>query len=545
MISSPTSRQSEGQALLDVCVRKHYTARGDRSFQLETEFQASTGITILLGPSGAGKSTLLRCIAGLSRPEQGRIAIGPTVLFDSERKINLDAARRNIAFVFQDLALFPHLTVEENVGYGLRRLGTREREQRVGNILKSFQIPELSKRYPRQISGGEQQRVALARSLVMEPSALLLDEPLSSLDVRTKAAIIDDLRGWNEARQIPVLYVTHNYEEMFALGEQVISLEEGRIIAQGAPLDVVSAPRYEALAGPGDFENLFDATVVGIQSRERTMTCRLARTSIEMEVPLARVALGETIQVGIRASEVLFSSGKPEMMSSCNLIPGRIKSANAQDSGVEARIDCGAEFRVHLGPGSIESSTLAGVNQAWMIIRPQSCHVIRKKTKRTAWQRLFVFVCTHNISRSPMAHFICNAEIAKRLGVPMESLAELGIQAISAGLEPTPGTPMAAEAEAALREMGLPALQHRSRRLDIAVVRQAEAIYCMTEDQQREATAMFPEAASKIHRLHSLKDIENPTGGGPEVFRNLVSLLQDAISERLGNLGNLRPAESS
>lgn len=461
--------KSSSHALLDVRLRKPYAAHGESRFQLEAEFQASPGVTVLLGPSGAGKSTLLRCIAGLCHPEQGRIAIGSTIFFDTDQKINVDTARRNVAFVFQNLALFPHLTVEENVGYGLRRLDRRERRQKVDAILESFQILRLRKRAPREISGGEQQRVALARSLVMEPSVLLLDEPLSSLDMRTKASIIDDLRSWNQARQIPVLYVTHNHEELFALGERVIALEAGRIVAQGSPREVVSAPRHEVHTRHDDFENLFEGTIIGIQSAEKTMTCRLARTSIELEVPLARVALGETIQLGIR----------------------------------------------------------------------------RKKNKMTAWQRLFVFVCTHNISRSPMAHAICNAEIASRLGIPMESLAELGIQAISAGLAPTPGTPMATEAEAALREIGISLSRHRSRKLDPAVVHQAQAIYCMTEEQRHEAIAMFPEAASKIHRLHPLEDIENPTGEGPGAFRNVANLLRAAIRQRLGNLGNLQTTEIS
>src|ERR1051325_9750617 len=211
--------------------------------------------SILIGHSGAGKTTLLRSIAGLCHPEKGRILSGERVLFDSEKKIAVEPAQRRVGFVFQDLALFPHLTVEENVSYGLRKWNAQERALRVEAILELFQIASLCKRLPREISGGEQQRVALARSLVIEPSVLLLDEPLSSLDPHTKAEIIDDLRAWNETHRIPMLYVTHNHEEVFALGERAISLEQGRIMAEGAPIEVVTTARRHSMAQLAGFEN--------------------------------------------------------------------------------------------------------------------------------------------------------------------------------------------------------------------------------------------------------------------------------------------------
>src|SRR5436305_8377085 len=177
---------------LQVEVQKRYAAGPHSSFQLDVAFSAHPGVTILLGHSGAGKTTLLRSIAGLCHPEKGNISIGEKVLFDSEKRIRIEAARRKVAFVFQDLALFPHLTVYENVSYGLRKLKAAERESRVAEVLESFQIAKLGKRVPREISGGEQQRVALARSLGTEPSVLLLDEPLSSLDNSSKSEILDD-----------------------------------------------------------------------------------------------------------------------------------------------------------------------------------------------------------------------------------------------------------------------------------------------------------------------------------------------------------------
>jgi len=215
---------------LHVEVRKRHAPGRSSHFQLEAKLAASPGVTVIVGHSGAGKSTLLRCIAGLSNPEEGRIAIGDHVLFDSRKRIRLEPAQRKVAFVFQDLALFPHLKVEDNVMYGLRGLDAAERNRRMSEILTSFQIEHLARRFPREISGGEQQRVALARSLVTEPKVLLLDEPLSSLDPCTKVLIIDDLRWWNKTRHIPILYVTHNHDELLALGDRAVVLEQGKIV---------------------------------------------------------------------------------------------------------------------------------------------------------------------------------------------------------------------------------------------------------------------------------------------------------------------------
>src|SRR4030095_8174873 len=194
------------------------------------------------------------------------------------------------------------------VPYGLRLLDVAERRRRMSEVMQAFQIEHLGGRFPRQISGGEQQRVALARSLVTEPLVLLLDEPLSSLDPRTKASIIDDLRRWNNARRIPILYVTHDYEEVLALGDRVIALDQGQIVAQGLPKEIIPALRREQMAQPANFENLFDATVFELQEQEHTMICQIAGTSIHIETPRARVPVGSEVRIGIRADEILVAT---------------------------------------------------------------------------------------------------------------------------------------------------------------------------------------------------------------------------------------------
>ena len=529
--------QSDRMAL-QVHLRKQHRSGRSSQFQVDTKFNVVPGVTVIVGHSGAGKTTILRCIAGLNDPQQGRIAIGDRVLFDSAQRINVEAARRRVAFVFQDLALFPHLSVRDNVTYGLRRLEKAERKRRMDEVLESFQIEHLHNRLPREISGGEQQRVALARSLVTEPLVLLLDEPLSSLDPRTKASIIEDLRRWNEARRIPILYVTHDHAEVLALGDRVIALDQGRIVAEGLPHEVVPALRREHLAQPAGFENLFDATVLELREQEHTMTCQLVGTSLKIETPLARVPLGSEVLIGIRAAEILVASSQPAIVGACSVIRGDVKRLDRVGATVEARVAGGAEFRVHLPSRSVDSFNLEASTEMWMIIRAQACHLVRPGISSTV-QRLFVFVCSGNTSRSPMAQAICNAEIARRFGVPLEHLDRFGIKAMSAGLTARPGEELAADAEQTLAAVGLPGIVHRSGNLTHRLARQAEVIFCMTQQQRKELLAKFPEAASKIQCLHQRDDIDDPTGKGAPAFMELASLLQRLIGDRLSSLGVL------
>ena len=519
---------SSAEHSLQVDIQKRYRAGSHASFELQVAFAAQPGVTTVVGHSGAGKTTLLRAIAGLCDPDGGRIVIAGRVLFDSQKKIKVEPAKRRVAFVFQDLALFPHLTVRENVCYGLRTLEKNERERRGAAILESFQIARLSNRMPREISGGEQQRVALARSLVTEPSVLLLDEPLSSLDAHTKAAIIDDLRAWNEAHRIPMLYVTHNYEEVFALGEHAISLDGGEISAQGLPINVVRTPYRQTMAQLVGFENLFDGVVAGVREEHGTMICRVAGTSIEMQSPLTSIAPGSPVHLGIKADEILLAVNHPGIVSACNVIQGRIKQLDSLGQNLEARIDAGAEFRVHLPAPSSESMNLRQGDNVWMVIRPQSCHLVRSRRMR-ATQRLFVFICNRNTSRSPMVAAICNAEIARRLKVAPEALSSLGVRAVSAGLTANPGSPMDMEARKALDHLKVPRPVHRSQNLTADLAGKAEFIFCMTESQRLTVVKTFPEAASKTLCLHPSGSLEDPHSQGDEAFLRVAKQIQEIM----------------
>jgi len=360
---------------LQVRVRRTLVS-DDGGFQLDVAFALERGITILFGPSGAGKTTLLDCIAGLSDPDQGQIVSGSRVLFDSEKRINLSASERKTGYVFQDLALFPHLSVESNVAYGLADLRTEDRKQRVVGALESLDILELRTRRPAELSGGERQRVALARALVTQPSVLLLDEPLAALDFPVRMKIAEDLRRSIQTLPIPVLYVTHSRDEVFMLGERMLMLERGKIIAEGTPHQVMSAPRSETVAQLAGFENIFDAKVTSIHEERGTMTCVLGGGMVELETPLVRAEVGSKLRVGISAGDVLLATTVPVGLSARNILPGQLLSLWQRDMIVVARVDCGVEMSLHLTLAARDSLELVPDKKVWLIVKTHSCHLL-------------------------------------------------------------------------------------------------------------------------------------------------------------------------
>lgn len=346
------------------------------NFRLEVDLTISSGITILFGASGAGKTALLDCIAGLTVPDAGKIAIADRFLFNSEQGSNLPVQNRRIGYVFQDLALFPHLSAARNIAYGLAALTREEQRKRSEAILESFHVAHVRDRKPTEISGGERQRVALARALVTDPCVLLLDEPMAALDAATKAKIIDDLRAWNRAHGIPILYVTHSREEVFALGERVIMLENGRVIAHGSPHEVMTAPRQETVAQLAGFENIFDALVIASHEDRGTMTCRIGNSSVELETPLVRAQVGSALRIGIRAGDILLATIRPQGLSARNLIPGRLVSLEQRDVIVSARVDCGVQMEVHLTLAARDALQLTSGCEVWLIVKTHSCHLM-------------------------------------------------------------------------------------------------------------------------------------------------------------------------
>lgn len=214
--------------MLIVNVKKQFGNKSAESFSLDVSFSVSEGITVLMGASGAGKTTILKTIAGILTPDEGFINLDSKVFFDSSKRINLPIQERNVGFVFQDYALFPHLTAAKNIAYGIKDKNLKK--EKAGEMLALFHIEHIAKRLPAEMSGGEQQRVALARALASNPKIVLLDEPLSAVDVETRAKLLGEIETAQKQTKIPFLYVTHNEAEAERLETERIVLRSGTII---------------------------------------------------------------------------------------------------------------------------------------------------------------------------------------------------------------------------------------------------------------------------------------------------------------------------
>jgi molybdenum ABC transporter ATP-binding protein len=227
-----------------------------RSFRLELALAVGRETFALVGPSGAGKTSVLRAVAGLIRPECGRITLDGRVLFDAAARIDRLPEERRIGFVFQEYALFPHMTVERNVAYAGRR--------HAAEVLERFRIAHLAKARPGELSGGERQRVGLARALAREPDALLLDEPLSALDTHTRADVRVELRDILDHLDLPVLLVTHDFQDAAVLADRVAVLVDGRLLQVGTPAELIAAPADAFVASFTGANLLFGHAIPGL-----------------------------------------------------------------------------------------------------------------------------------------------------------------------------------------------------------------------------------------------------------------------------------------
>ncbi len=330
-----------------------------QGFDLDVAFEAPSGITMLFGPSGAGKSTVMAAISGLLQPDSCRVVVGGRVLADTTGKIWTPAERRRIGVVFQDLRLFPHMSVATNLHYGQRR--ARGGEIGFDDVVALLGIGALLDRRPRDLSGGERARVAIGRALLSQPSLLLMDEPLASLDAARKAEIMPYLLRLKTALQLPILYVTHAMEEVVQLADHLVLLEAGRVVASGALAEI--AARGDSPLGLRDDAGAVIAATVVAHDVARQLTS-LDGLASPMLVPLLNSPPGTAVRVRIPAREVILARERPASISVQNVIPGVVRAIThdamrhadlvevmAGDQAVLARVTPDAAERLGLAAG--------------------------------------------------------------------------------------------------------------------------------------------------------------------------------------------------
>lgn len=295
------------------------------AFSLDVSFSAQVpGVTALFGPSGSGKSTVLSIIAGLMRPQAGRVALDGAVLLDSAASIEVPAERRRCAVVFQDAKLLPHLSVETNLRYGARRAPRDATGPEFAEVVELLGIAPLLRRRPRALSGGERQRVALGRALLARPRLLLMDEPLAALDGARKLEILGFLERLRDVARIPVLYVTHALDEVDRLADTLVLMEAGRVLAAG-PLEALAARTdLPALSGRRDAGAVLSC-IVQAHDTARGLT-RLAFPGAALQVPLRPETLGARLRLRLRARDVTVATEAPHGISSHNILPSTISA---------------------------------------------------------------------------------------------------------------------------------------------------------------------------------------------------------------------------
>ncbi len=306
-------------------LRVDFKARAG-SFVTHAHFEAPSGITTILGPSGAGKTLTLKAIAGLLRPTDGFISLGCESLYDSQQSINIPARNRGIGYVSQDYALFPHLNVESNITFGMRRIDRPKRKDRAHELMATVNLSGLGKRTPDELSGGQKQRIAIARVLATDPKILLLDEPFSALDSSSRSHLISEFLQIRGAIGVPIVIVTHDVAEARMLATNMVIIDDGRTLQSGSNDTVYKHPSSPSVARVLGVTNLVDATVIAANHSD--VTLRVGASHVELSVPFPcdlekvqhdTITVGSQVVMGVRETDLhlftdLYDSSQLEIL---------------------------------------------------------------------------------------------------------------------------------------------------------------------------------------------------------------------------------------
>jgi molybdate transport system ATP-binding protein len=348
--------------MLEVSVKSKLGA-----FQLDAAFEgAGQGVTVLFGPSGAGKSSVLAAIAGARAPDSGRIVLGGETLYDSARRIDVSMERRRIGWVFQDARLFPHLSVEGNLRFGLKRAPSGP--IRFDEVIEVLGVEPLLRRRPRDLSGGERQRVGLGRALLSQPRLLLMDEPLASLDAERRAGILPFFERIKTTFGVPILYVTHALAEAVRLGDRMVVLRGGKVAAEGPAMRIVSRPDLKLSGSRAQDGAALEGRVIGEDGGLSIV--RAGRWDIR--VP--KLPSDGPVRLYILARDVMLALDPPKRISARNILAGRIAALDAEGDRVMVRVDPmnggdRGNLLAALTPDAVQALDLKPGQPVWAVVK--------------------------------------------------------------------------------------------------------------------------------------------------------------------------------
>lgn len=338
------------------------------SFTLDAGFTADKGVTALFGRSGSGKTSVMRIIAGLVKPDEGRIKLDGAVLADRQKRIFTPAHKRRFGYVFQEARLFPHLSVEQNLHYGRWFSGTGADAAAVSRVVEMLGIGALLQRRPEKLSGGEKQRVAIGRALLSSPRLLLMDEPLAALDEARKAEIIPYLERLRDETTIPILYVSHSVSEVSRLADQVVVMKDGRIDAAGPASDILSQPAFSTYLQRREAGSILSGTVEAFDATHRLATVRLGQTALQ--VPAQSAEPGKAVRVHIPARDVMLATVRPEGLSALNILEGHVTGIALGDGMALVQVACsGTLIQSRVTSLSIERLSLNAGSPVFAIVK--------------------------------------------------------------------------------------------------------------------------------------------------------------------------------
>lgn len=322
-------------AMLDLSIHRR---QGD--FQVAVDLRAGPGVTALFGRSGSGKSSVINMVAGLARPDAGHIKVDGKVLFDASAGIDIAPERRRLGYVFQEARLFPHLSVNGNLTFGMNRLAAAERRIGFDAVVDVLGIAHLLDRRPSKLSGGEKQRVAIGRALLASPRILLMDEPLAALDSSRKAELLPFIARLSRQFAIPILYVSHSMDEVLRLADTLVLMDEGQAKAVGAVEDLLARTDLRPLTGRYEAGAVIRATVAGHDSTYGIT--RLAFNGGTLQVAKSDLPVGTGVRLRIHARDVSIAIDAPTRISMRNVLPAVVKSVRGAEGWlVDVVLDCG------------------------------------------------------------------------------------------------------------------------------------------------------------------------------------------------------------